>query len=65
MNLLARVGAQDRITFSMWRDVEAYEAFRAIASLSQIVGAFDAIYEDGGRPVASGWSILSSGWPRR
>jgi heme-degrading monooxygenase HmoA len=63
VHLLSRRGTDQRMTFSVWRSSQDYEAFARSDALRDVAAAFDHVYTDGGRPVAAVWAVLTDDWP--
>jgi heme-degrading monooxygenase HmoA len=64
VNLLAKGGSLDRMTFSVWESREAYERFQRSEALQQLTRSFDTVYDgQGGRPRANEWTVLTNDWP--
>jgi heme-degrading monooxygenase HmoA len=64
VNLLAKSGSLDRMTFSAWESRETYEQFQRSEALQRLTRSFDTVYnEQGGRPRADEWTVLTGDWP--
>ena len=62
-HLLAEPGSDRRMTFSVWRTAEDYEAFRTGPDLQEIAAAYDEVYAEGRRPTPIEWDVLTDDWP--
>jgi heme-degrading monooxygenase HmoA len=64
-HLLADPASDRRMTFSVWRSQEDYDAFRQSDALREVAEAYDEIYADGVRPSPVEWQVLTADWPER
>lgn len=61
-HLLAATDSDERMTFSVWRTADDYDAFVRSPDLVRVVEAYDHIYTDDGRPRAQDWTVLTEDW---
>ncbi|WP_395103894.1 antibiotic biosynthesis monooxygenase [Actinomadura sp. SCN-SB] len=63
VHLLARDGSDERMTLSVWESEAACAAFVQSAALHEIASAYEQVYTADGRPMSSGWTVLTDDWP--